>query len=111
MIIARGDIYVRIPDRERVTELMRTTQARVREQPGCLHYLFAETLDDPGHFVLMQQWQDRDALERHYRSQIFADYQAGIGGHLVRTSELRVYEANAGVMPFDPAPIDAAQDD
>jgi quinol monooxygenase YgiN len=111
MIIARGDIYVRIPDRERVAELMRATQARVREQPGCLYYAFAETLDDPGHLVVIQQWRDRDALERHYRSQTFADYQTAIGGHLVRTSELHIHEVDPGVVPFDPAPIDAAQED
>lgn len=111
MIIARGDIYVRIPDRQLVAELMRATQARVRERPGCLYYAFAEALDEPGHYVLTQQWRDREALEQHYRSEIFADYQAGISGHLTRTSELHLYEADAGVVPFDPAPIDATQGD
>jgi quinol monooxygenase YgiN len=111
MIIALGDIYARITDRDGVRELMRSTQMRVREQPGCEYYAFSESLDDPGHFVVTQRWQDRDALERHYRSEAFADYQAGIGAVLVRTSELRVYEAGAGFAPVTHAPIEPQRDD
>jgi quinol monooxygenase YgiN len=111
MIIALGDIYARIPDRDRVRELMRSTQARVREQPGCEYYVFTESLEDPGHFVVTQRWQDRDALERHYRSEPFADFQTGIGVHLVRTSELRVYEADAGFTPVTRTPIEPQRDD
>jgi len=111
MIIALGDIYVRIADREQVRNLMRMTQERVSALPGCVLYSFTETLDEPGHFMVVQQWEDRSALEQHYRTQAFADYQAAIGEHLVRTSELRLHEASAGVIPLDPAPIEASQED
>jgi quinol monooxygenase YgiN len=109
MIIASGDIYARISDREQVTALMCATQERVREQPGCLYYAFAETLDDPGHFVVVAQWQDQGALDAHYRSEVFADYQAQVGVHLVRSSELRVFEAS-GALSVEPQPIDPQQD-
>ena len=109
MIIASGDIYARIPDREQVTALMRATQDRVREQPGCLYYAFAETLDDPGHFVVVSQWQDRGALDSHYRSEAFADYQEQVGAHLVRSSELRVFEAS-GALTVEPQPVEPQQD-
>jgi quinol monooxygenase YgiN len=111
MIIALGDIYAQIPRREEVRELMRATQARVREQPGCLSSAFAETLDDPGHFLVVQQWRDQAALDEHYRSEAFADYQAGIGDQLVRTSELRLYVVQASFTPVDSSPIDTSDDD
>ena len=91
MVIAIGDIYAQIPSREEVVDLMRETQLRARELPGCLAYTFAETLDDPGHFLVVQQWRDSAALDEHYRSEAFASYQARIGALLVRTSELRVH--------------------
>lgn len=106
MLIALGDVYAQIPTRERVRELMRQTQARVAEEPGCLSYVFAETLDDPGHFVIVQQWRDRGALDRHFRSQAFADYQRRVGDSLVRSSELRVHEVGESYTPVDSAPID-----
>jgi quinol monooxygenase YgiN len=66
VIVGLGDIYVQIPRREEVRELMRATQASVREQPGCIGYAFAETLDDPGHFVVLQRWRDQAAVDQHY---------------------------------------------
>jgi quinol monooxygenase YgiN len=111
MIIALGDIHAQIPRREEVRELMRVTQARVREQPGCLSYTFAETLDDPGRFVIVQQWRDQEALDGHYRSQAFADYQAGIAHRLVSTSELRLYVVQESLLPVDSSVIDTSADD
>jgi quinol monooxygenase YgiN len=111
MIIAVGDIFVQIPRREDVRELMRATQARVRGQTGCMSYEFAETLDDPGHFLIVQQWRDRAALDEHFRSQAFVDYQARIGPHLVRTSELALYVVEESFRPVESSPAVSQQDD
>jgi quinol monooxygenase YgiN len=105
MLVALGDVYAQIPDLERVRELMLATQERVRAEPGCLGYVFAETVGDPGHFVIVQQWRDQAALDEHYRSHAFADYQAQIAGSLVRTSELRIHTVQASYVPFDSASI------
>lgn len=106
MIVAIGDIYVQIPRRAEVGELMRTTQAWVRDEPGCLSYLFAETVGEPGHFVVVQEWRDQSALDAHYRSRAFADYQARIGDLLVRSSALRLHHVGSTVLPQDSAPMD-----
>jgi len=111
MLIALGDIYAQIPRRDEVRELMRATQARARQQAGCIDFVFAETLDDPGHFVIVQQWRDRAALDEHYRSEAFADYQAKIGEHLVRSSELRVHVVQQSALLVDSSPLDISQDD
>jgi quinol monooxygenase YgiN len=111
VIIALGDIYVQIPRRDEIRELMRVTEERVREQPGCLSYAFAETLDDPGHFVVVQRWRDQEAVDEHYRSKAFADYQAGIADRLVRTSELAVHVVQESFLPVDSSRIDTSQDD
>lgn len=111
MVIALGDIYAQIPRREEVRGLMRETQARVREQPGCLSYAFAESLDDPGHFLLVEQWRDQEALARHFRSAAFADYQTQIASWLVRSSELRVHAVQASYEPYDGSALASAQED
>jgi quinol monooxygenase YgiN len=111
VIIALGDVYAQIPRVEAVRDLMRETQAAVREQPGCISYEFAQSLEDPAHFVLVQQWRDREALEEHYRSQAFANYQAQIAKQLVQTSELRLHEVEASYAPVDSSRLDIAQDD
>jgi len=111
MLIALGDVYALIERRDEARELMRATQASAREQPGCEYYAFADSLDDPGHFVLVQRWSDRAALEEHYRSRAFADYQAGIAPLLVRSSELTLFEAAPGVRFVDRDPIEISQED
>jgi quinol monooxygenase YgiN len=98
-IIAIGDIYAQIPRLEELRRLMRETQELIREQPGCISYAFVETLDDPGHFLHVARWRDREALEEHYRSDAFADYQANVEALLVRSSALDVYAAAEGFRP------------
>jgi quinol monooxygenase YgiN len=111
MLIALGDIYAQAHRRPQVAELMRSTQERVREQDGCEEYSFAEVIDDPGHFIVAQQWRDRASLNEHYRSDAFGRYQAEIGQYLVRNSELRVHEVSASLRPLASSPLGPAQDD
>lgn len=111
MIVALGDVYAQVPHLDEVRQLMRETQARTREQPGCLSYTFAETLDEPGRFIVAQEWEDRAALARHYRSQAFADYQAKVKLLLVRDSELRVSEVQQSVRPVALPGDDPQQDE
>jgi quinol monooxygenase YgiN len=99
VIVALGDISAQVPHLDEVRQVMRDTQQRVREEPGCVSYVFAEALDDPGHFVVMQEWLDHAALERHYRSEAFADYQIAIEPLLVRGTELRISETRQTVRP------------
>jgi quinol monooxygenase YgiN len=106
LIIALGDVYAQIPRRESVRALMRSTQESVRDESGCISYVFAETLDDPGHFMVVQCWRDQAALDEHYGSQAFAAYQAQIGEFLVRDSELRVHVVQESYVPVDSAPVD-----
>jgi quinol monooxygenase YgiN len=111
VLIAIGDIYAQVRRREDVRELMQATQARMREQPGCDYYAFAETLDDPGHFLVLQQWSDRAALDRHYESDAFKSYQSEIAPHLVRSSELSVHEVRSSARPVDHSALEIAQED
>jgi quinol monooxygenase YgiN len=111
MILAIGDVFARVADLDAVRELMRSMQDRVGQQPGCVRYAFAEALDDdPGHFVLVQQWSDQQALDEHYRSDAFTDYETEIGPHLARTSELRVFDAQGMFHPVTRDPIGPPQD-
>jgi quinol monooxygenase YgiN len=111
VIVALGDIYAQVPRRDEVMELMRATQARIREQPGCISYEFAAALDEPGHFLVVQQWRDVAALEEHYRSQAFSTYQQQIGEQLVRASELRVHVVSESFQPVGSSPTDPRDDD
>jgi quinol monooxygenase YgiN len=111
VILATGDVYAQIPQRQAVIEAMARAQQAAREEPGCELFAFAEAIDDPGHFLLLQRWHDRTALDAHYASAGFAEYQAAIAPLLVRDSELHVHVVQESTRPLNSARLDLHQDD
>jgi quinol monooxygenase YgiN len=111
VIVALGDVYVQVPRRDAAGEAMLAEQHAAREQDGCISFDFAEALDEPGHFVVTQRWSDRNALDAHYRSEVFFRYQAAIAPLLVRDSELTVHAVADTVRPQDSEATTVPQDD
>jgi quinol monooxygenase YgiN len=99
--VAIGDVHAQVPHLDLVRDLMRETQEQARAQPGCVSYSFAETLDEPGHFVTMQEWRDQASLEEHYRSEAYADFQNRLELVLVHSSELRIYLVGDTIRPIE----------
>ena len=76
-------------------------------EPGCRRYIFAATLTkDPQQARLVSEWETQEALDAHYRSEAFADFQLSLDGLLARPSESTVYSAEAPVRPLNARPID-----
>lgn len=73
---------------------------------GCRRYVFAATLADPSRFLLVSEWDSQDALDDHYNSEAFADFQLDLEGLLARPSQLTVYPAEAAVRPLSSRPMD-----
>jgi quinol monooxygenase YgiN len=111
VIFAVADVYAQIPQRNAVQEAMLRTQARVREDPGCVSFVFAEVIAEPGHFLLVQSWRDQAALDEHYRSAAFADYEAAIRGLLVRDSEMQVHVSEQEFRPIASSRLNVGDDD
>jgi quinol monooxygenase YgiN len=75
-------------------------------EPGCRRYIFAATLADRSRFVLVSEWATQGALDAHYRSRAFADFQLGLDGLLARPSESTVYPTDGAVRPLNTRPMD-----
>ncbi len=90
---------------------MATAARRALAEEGCLSFVFAEVLEDPGHFLVLESWTDQEAIERHYRSPAFADYQRAIARLLVRESEYRMHVVQDTLHPVQSAGIVTDQDD
>jgi quinol monooxygenase YgiN len=75
-------------------------------EPGCRRYIFAATLSDPSRFVLVSEWETHEALDAHYRSEAFAEFQRDLDGLLARPSESTVYSAEGPVRPLNTRPMD-----
>ena len=109
--MALGDVYAQIPRREEAEQAMLEAQGAALDQDGCISFAFGETLGEEGHYIVVQRWRDRAALEEHYRSEAFFRYQAAIAPLLVRESELELHTVADAIRPLDSDPLDLRQDD
>ncbi|AXT47928.1 MULTISPECIES: putative quinol monooxygenase [Chromobacterium] len=60
------------PDRvAEVMPLYRELLAKTRQEPDCIRYELFIDQKDPGHFVFIETWPDRAALDRHCATEHF----------------------------------------
>ena len=110
-VVAVGDVYTLIGRRDELLGLLRDTQELARAEPGCVMYAFAEVVAEPGHFVVVQEWRDEAALEAHYATPGFQDYQERVGDLLARPSEVRIHHVARTLYPQDGGPMDPRRAD
>jgi quinol monooxygenase YgiN len=92
--------------RDELVTLLQRFGSWAGNELGCRRYTVAVTLADPSRFVLVSEWESQEALDAHYRSKAFTDFQFGLDGLLARPSELTVYSADNAVRPLDTRPMD-----
>jgi quinol monooxygenase YgiN len=111
VLVLIGDIQAQIPRRAELEAAMLAAQSDAREQDGCISFSFAAAVGEPGHFLVVERWRDRAAMEAHFRSPSFVAYQAAITGLLARDTELRVYTVTDASLPVDSSGLDLANDE
>jgi quinol monooxygenase YgiN len=105
-VIAIADMFGISGRRDELATLLERFGGWAGGEPGCRRYIFAATLADPSRFVLVSEWESQEALDAHYRSEAFADFQLGLDGLLARPSESTVYSVEAAVRPLNTRPMD-----
>jgi quinol monooxygenase YgiN len=105
-VIAVADMFGIAAARDELMALMGRLGREAASHPGCTRYTFAATLADPDQFVLLSEWEDQKALDAHFRSQAFSEFQFALDGLLARPSELTVYTADAAIRPLNSRPMD-----
>jgi quinol monooxygenase YgiN len=106
VVIAIAEMFGISGRREELESLLGGFEPWAAGEPGCRRYTFAATLADPSRFVLVSEWETQEALDAHYRSEEFAEFQLGLDGLLARASELTVYSGEGAVRPLDTRPMD-----
>ncbi|HUE27139.1 MAG TPA: putative quinol monooxygenase [Solirubrobacteraceae bacterium] len=105
-VIAVAEMFGISGRREELMVLLERFERWAAGEPGCRRYVFAAALADPSRFVLFSEWDSQEALDEHYRSEAFTEFQLGLDGLLARPSELTVYSIENAVRPEDTRPMD-----
>jgi quinol monooxygenase YgiN len=106
MVVAIADMFAVSSRRGELVSLLARFEAQAAREPGCRRFTFAAGLADPDRFVLVSEWDSQAALDQHYRSEAFAEFQFALHGLLVRPSELTVYAPEGAVRPLNTRPMD-----
>ena len=105
-VVAVTEIHGLAGRRDELRELMRATERRVSQEPGCRTYRFAATLEHPDEYLHVQEWDSEETFAGHQRSPAFRDYQRALFGLLARPSDMRIHRAPRTVVPEPSGPGD-----
>ena len=92
--------------RDELVAALRRLEAVAAGEAGCRRYTFAATLADPDTFVLVSEWDTREALDGHHRSDAFGTFQRALDGLLAQPSTLTIHAVEGTVRPLDVSPLD-----
>jgi quinol monooxygenase YgiN len=105
-VVAIADLYGISGRRDELVALLAEAERAAVAQPGCVRYSFAAALADPDRFVLVSEWHDQAAMDAHYASPAFANFQFSLDGLLARPSEMTVYSVSGSARPVASGPMD-----
>ena len=105
-VVTIADLYGIGGRRNELVALLAEADRDAAAQPGCIRYSFAATLADPDRFVLVSEWRDQAAMDAHYGSQAFANFQFSLDGLLARPSDMTVYSVSGSARPVASGPMD-----
>lgn len=64
-----------------IVPLYRELIEKTRKEPHCVSYELFINQKDPGHFIFIEKWSDRAALEAHCQSEHFTRLEPLIDEH------------------------------
>jgi quinol monooxygenase YgiN len=105
-VVAVAELFGIGGRRNELAGLLERFEGWAAGERGCRRSIVAATLADPSRFVLVSEWDSRESLDEHYKSEGFANFQLDLDGLLARPSELTIYSAEQAVRPVGSRPMD-----
>jgi quinol monooxygenase YgiN len=94
MVIVIGNVTVREDTLEQALTLARAHVERSRTEPGCISHAVHIDTENPSHLVFLEQWQDMDALQQHFRVPESASFVSALGELALEPPTLKLYTAD-----------------
>lgn len=95
MIVVSGLIEVASESLPAAVAAARAMAAATREEPGCLSYAFFTDIESPTRIRVFEEWENAEALERHFRAPHMATFREALAGVEIRSREVKRYEVSA----------------
>ena len=66
MLLVIGRVKCEPENREELITALEEMQDQSRREQGCIRYGFFAAVEDDHSFIAVEEWEDREALDRHF---------------------------------------------
>jgi quinol monooxygenase YgiN len=99
VLLVIGRVKCAPEHREALIALCGEMQDDSRREEGCLRYGFFAAVEDPNSFVAVEEWADREALDRHFAQPHLHEFSRGLLELVSEQPEVAIHEI-AGTSPY-----------
>jgi quinol monooxygenase YgiN len=99
VILVVGRVRCEAERRDELVSLCETIQNESRREEGCLRYGFFAAVEDPLSFVAVEEWADREALDRHFAQPHLREFARDLLEIVSERPEVAIHEV-AATEPF-----------
>lgn len=92
MIVVVGRVQTDADRRDQVQAVGEALVAGSLQDPGCLNYRMYAAVDDPNAFVFIEEWESRELLDAHFRTQHVADFMGAVPGLLTTPPDVSFHD-------------------
>ena len=95
MIVIAGSVPVKPERRDEAARAALRMAEATRKEAGCISYRFYVDLADPDTCFIFEEWENEEALGRHFQSPHMAEFQKSLPGLLAGAPAIRRYAVTA----------------
>ena len=99
MLLVVGRVRCAPEQRQALVGLLEQMQNDSRREDGCVRYGFFAAVEDPLSFVAVEEWADREALDRHFEQPHLHEFARRLGELVSERPEVAIHEI-AATRPF-----------
>lgn len=91
MIVAVGRVQTDPDKRAELVRIGQAVAAASRSEPGCISYRIYEDTEREHEFVFVEEWEDEEALQRHFATSHVAEFMGAISATIVAPPDVRFH--------------------
>jgi quinol monooxygenase YgiN len=99
VLLVIGRVHCRPEQRDELIALLNEMQDNSRREAGCLAYGFFAAVENPLSFVAVEEWSDRQALDRHFAQPHLQEFARRLPRVVSSQPEVAIHEV-ADSQPF-----------
>jgi quinol monooxygenase YgiN len=92
VLLVIGRVSSKAEQRDQLVALLTEMQDNSRREDGCLRYGFFAAVEDPLSFVAVEEWADREALDRHFAQPHLQQFAQGLLELISERPEVAIHE-------------------